>query len=121
LAGLSNALQIKGDVGKRIFCGDLNVLEPDHIPYYHYFKDWEYDFYRNFSKHQLKDAFRHLHPEAQEHSWFGHSGDGYRYDHCFISTNLLDSLQKCYYLHEPRETRLSDHSAMILELNFEQN
>lgn len=121
LDGLSDALQKSGSSAHRIFCGDLNILEPNHVPFYDYFQDWEYDFYRNLSKHQLQDAFRYLYPEAEEHSWFGRSGGGYRYDHCFVSDNLKSAVQECYYLHEPREMKLSDHSAMILELNFERS
>lgn len=121
LDGLSNALEKSGFSTSRIFCGDLNVLEPNHIPYYDYFKNWEYDFYRNLEKYQLRDAFRDIHPDAEEHSWFGRSGAGYRYDHCFVSDDLKNTVQECYYLHEPREIKLSDHSAMILELNFERS
>lgn len=121
LDDLSDALKKSGSSSRRIFCGDLNILEPDHVPYYDYFKDWEYNFYRNLTKYQLKDAFRDLHPDAEEHSWFGRTGAGYRYDHCFVSDDIRSDIQQCYYLHEPRETKLSDHSAMILELNFERS
>lgn len=121
LDSLSDALMKSGSPGQRIFCGDLNVLEPNHIPHYNYFKDWEYDFYGGLAKHRLRDAFRDLHPEAEEHSWFGRTGKGYRYDHCFVSDDLKNAVQECYYLHEPRETKLSDHSAMILKLNFERS
>jgi len=118
LESLSNALKIAPRCSMRIFCGDLNILEPNHIPHYPFFEEWEYDFYRNLEKYQLKDAFRHLHPSMQEYSWVGHTGDGYRYDHCFVSENLLPLVKKCYYLHEPRKVKLSDHSAIICELNF---
>ncbi|MFH1392719.1 MAG: endonuclease/exonuclease/phosphatase family protein [bacterium] len=116
LEGLSNALDKSGSPTRRIFCGDLNVLEPNHIPYYDYFKNWEYDFYRDLAKHQLIDVFRDLHPDTEEHSWFGRSGAGYRYDHSFVSDDLKSAVKECYYLHEPRETKLSDHSAMVLKL-----
>lgn len=119
LDGLSSAFKKSASSAQRIFCGDLNVLEPNHVPYYNYFKDWEYGFYRDLAKYQFKDAFRDLHSDAEEHSWFGRSGNGYRYDHCFVSNDLNNTVQECYYLHEPRETKLSDHSAMILELNLE--
>ena len=118
LKSLSNALETAPRPSRRIFCGDLNVLEPNHVPHYPFFEEWEYDFYCNLAKYQLKDAFRHLHPSIQEYSWVGRTGDGYRYDHCFISENLLPLVKKCYYLHEPREVKLSDHSALIYELNF---
>src|SRR6266849_581524 len=101
---------------RRIFCGDLNILEPNHVPHYPFFEDWEYDFYRVLDKYQLNDAFRHLNPNCQEYSWVGRTEDGYRYDHCFVSTDLLSSVRACYYLHQPRIERLSDHSAIIMEL-----
>lgn len=120
LESLTNALQTAPQVSMRLFCGDLNVLEPNHIPHYPFFEEWEYDFYRNITgKYQLKDAFRHLHPSIQEYSWVGRTGDGYRYDHCFVSENFLPLLKKCYYLNEPREIKLSDHSALITELDLQ--
>jgi exodeoxyribonuclease-3 len=120
LKSLTSALETTPRFSKRIFCGDLNVLEPSHIPHYPIFEEWEYDFYRNLTKYQLKDAFRHLYPSIQEYSWVGRTGDGYRYDHCFVSENLLSSVKKCYYLHGPREKeiKLSDHSALITELDL---
>ena len=118
LKSLINALETAPPPSRRIFCGDLNVLEPNHVPHYPFFEEWEYDFYRSLAKYQLKDTFRCLPPLIQEYSWVGRTGDGYRYDHCFVSENLLPLVKKCYYLHEPREVKLSDHSALIYELNF---
>lgn len=113
------AFQRDNSANKRIFCGDFNIVEPNHIPFYKYFHDWEYNFYRDLSeKYQMRDIFRLLHPDTQEHSWFGHSGNGYRYDHCFVSNNIISSVKECYYLHEPRENNLSDHSALIVELEL---
>ena len=118
LQGLANALEKTRMSNKRIFCGDFNVLEPNHIPHYPFFQKWEYNFYQNLMNYRLEDAFRYLNPNTKEYSWVGRTGDGYRYDHCFISHDLLPLIKKCYYLHEPREIRLSDHSALILELNL---
>lgn len=118
LSSLVNALEAASNPAMRIFCGDLNILEPNHIPRYSFFEEWEYDFYRNLVKYQLRDAFRHLYPSIQEYSWVGRTGDGYRYDHCFVLENLLPLLTECRYLHEPREIKLSDHSAIITELNL---
>jgi len=102
----------------RIFLGDLNILEPSHIPHYSFFEQWEYDFYDNLIDNGLKDAFRHTNPDSQEYSWVGRTGDGYRYDHCFVSDNLLSKIRECYYLHEPRDIKLSDHSAIITKINL---
>ena len=110
---LGRALSTAPASEKRIFCGDLNILEPDHRPSYPFFERWEYAFYQGLADAALIDAFRLLHPDRQEYSWVGRAGDGYRYDHCFISPALAPSLQQASYLHEPREQRLSDHSALI--------
>jgi exodeoxyribonuclease III len=69
-----------------------------------------------FEKSGMSDAFRHLHHKKEEYSWFSHQGNGYRYDHTYVSENLLTLVKKCEYLHAWRENGLSDHSPMVLEL-----
>jgi exonuclease III len=68
---------------------------------------------------QLVDAFRYLHGyEREEFSWFlkrGALGTGRRFDHIFCSPDLRST--RCEYLHEFRESGLSDHAP--LELDFE--
>lgn len=98
-----------------VLCGDLNILEPDHVPRYPDYQDWEYAFYSKLQDSGLKDAFRQLHPDAREYSWVGRSNDGYRFDHSFVSPDLLPKLKDCRYLHETRELGLSDHSALVTE------
>jgi exodeoxyribonuclease III len=116
LSELSTALGGAGltDAGvETVLLGDLNVIEPDHEPSYTTFRWFEYDFYRGLTdRHGLVDAFRHVDPEAVEHSWIGRTGDGYRYDHAHCSKELAADLLECEYVHEPRTTRLSDHSAL---------
>lgn len=100
-----------------LLLGDLNILEPDHRPSYPFFAPFEYDFYRALGgPHRLTDVFRHLHPDAAEHSWAGRAGDGYRYDHAFCSQSLSGYITDCDYLHQPRADRLSDHSALTMRL-----
>lgn len=62
------------------------------------------------------DAFRHIHGDAREYSWYSHQGNGYRYDHTLVDKDLLPITKNCYYQHKYREQKLSDHSPMILEL-----
>ena len=103
-----------------MFLGDLNVLEPDHRPHYPFFVPFEYDFYRALiAEHGFTDAFRQLHPAAAEYSWVGRTGDGYRYDHAFCSAILTPAIRSCQYLHEPRTSRLSDHSALTVGLTVQ--
>ncbi len=101
-----------------IICGDLNILERSHIPHYNNFLKWEYDFYDRFKHFGYADAFRILHPTANEYSWVGRTNDGYRYDHCFISNELVPHLIDCSYVHETRQIQITDHSAMILALEL---
>jgi exonuclease III len=71
---------------------------------------------RFFANAGLADAYRVLHPDAVEHSWFGRSGLGYRFDHAFITTQHAGLIRSCRYLQKPRELALTDHAAMTLSL-----
>lgn len=65
----------------------------------------------------MKDAFRYIHGEKKEYSWYSHQKNGYRYDHTYTDESLFPWIQDCHYLHEYREEGLSDHSPMLLLLN----
>lgn len=62
------------------------------------------------------DTFRLIHNDAKEYSWYSHQGNGYRYDHTYISEQLSEMVTKCEYLHNWRESKLSDHSPMLLQI-----
>ena len=114
LAACDAALASATAAMSAIVAGDLNILEPGHQPRYPFFAPFEYDFYQALAgTHGLTDAFRHLHPDDAEYSWVGRTGDGYRYDHAFCSRPLCDLITDCRYLHQPRQDKLSDHSALI--------
>lgn len=112
LPRLADLLTVDGPI---VIAGDLNVVEPDHQPHYGVFGRWEYDFYDAFGRYGYGDAFRYLHPDLADYSWFGRAGNGYRFDHIFCSRP--DAVRDCRYLHEPRITGLSDHSAMIATIS----
>jgi exodeoxyribonuclease-3 len=64
------------------------------------------------------DLWRDRNPEHREYTWFSSRGkNGFRLDHAFGSSRLSASLTNCYYDHEPRLIGLSDHSAMVVELD----
>jgi exodeoxyribonuclease-3 len=102
--------------GPVIAAGDLNVVEPGHVPHHTVYGDWEYDFYRSFADAGLTDAFRALHPTAAEHSWHGRSGQGYRFDHAFVTAPRGARIRRCGYDHEPVDQGLTDHAALTLVL-----
>lgn len=102
-----------------IICGDFNILDRNHFPHYSFFRDWEYQFYDNLTQYGYVDAFKHCYPKVNEYSWVGKTNDGYRYDYCFVSTSLTNSITKCEYLHETRICRLSDHSALSIEISID--
>lgn len=104
--------EIFGATDTIIVAGDLNVIEPGHWPAHAVFGHWEYAFYRAFEDAGYTDAYRHVHPSGREHSWYGRSGAGYRFDHIFTSDPKV--VIDCRYDHQPRLERLSDHSAMML-------
>ena len=71
---------------------------------------------RFFSKRKLNDAFRLLNPTINDHSWFGRSGNGYRFDHFFVSGDIKPKILSCNYIHQPRINKLSDHSIMLMKI-----
>ncbi len=101
-----------------VVIGDLNVLEPVHRPHYGMFLDWEYRLYDELVVRGFVDAYRLRHPNEMEYSWVDYENRGYRFDHVFVSQALVGSVRRCEYDHSPRETDLSDHSALVLELEW---
>lgn len=77
---------------------------------------WYSEYLKRLEDRGYFDAFRKCHGDAREYSWFSHGGNGYRYDHCYMSECLSAVLRECRYLHEWREDGLSDHSPMLVSL-----
>ena len=102
-----------------IICGDFNIVDRNHIPHYSTFKDWEYKFYEELIELGFVDTYRHCNPETNEHSWVGRTGDGYRYDYCFVSKDMLSKIVDCHFVHETRIDKLTDHSALKIEIAIE--
>lgn len=104
--------------GPVIVAGDLNVVEPGHVPHYPVFGRWEYDFYSSFADADLEDAYRARHPHGIDHSWLGRGGNGYRLDHAFITRRHAALIRSCAYLHEPRLQGLTDHAALAMTVTM---
>jgi exodeoxyribonuclease III len=113
---LPNLRESFADADSIVIAGDLNVVEPGHRPAHAVFGRWEYSFYRAFQDAGFIDAYRHVRPNEHQYSWYGRSGAGYRFDHIFVSDP--DLIADCYYDHSPRDSGLSDHSAMMLRASL---
>ncbi|CAL9587192.1 hypothetical protein SUDANB106_05166 [Streptomyces sp. enrichment culture] len=101
-----------------IVAGDLNVVERGHQPPHKVFGVWEYTFYDSFQSVGLTDAFRHLYPDKITHSWYGRSGNGFRFDHIFVSTAHVAQVLACDYHQEARAAGLTDHAVMTVHLRL---
>lgn len=80
------------------------------------------DLYRELEQ-QWTEAWAYLHPDQYEFSWYPFRRDpgfrsyaGWRIDKAFLSPNLLPMLKAAEYDHVFRQDRLSDHSALVVDL-----
>jgi exonuclease III len=64
----------------------------------------------------FRDEWRRLFPERREFSWFSHRGNGFRIDHAFFSDRLARRAGAIRYSHIERESGLSDHSPVVIDL-----
>lgn len=117
---LEQTLHHIAEFGNRptIICGDLNIVDRTHMPHYSAFKEWEYKFYDDLIDMGFVDVFRYCYPQKNEYSWVGRTGNGYRYDYCFVSGTLSDQIIDCKYIHQTRKDQLTDHSALMVELKI---
>ncbi|MFI4897750.1 MAG: endonuclease/exonuclease/phosphatase family protein [Phycisphaerales bacterium JB059] len=62
------------------------------------------------------DAYRLLHADGRDPSWISHTGSGFRLDHAYVSPPLCSRVRRAEYSHQERESGLSDHAPMLVEL-----
>ena len=71
------------------------------------------------TKSGLTDIWRAQHgASAREWTWRS-SKNGFRIDHAFANEAFRTAFKKinCFYLHEPRESHVTDHSALVVDLS----
>ncbi len=73
--------------------------------------------FQSLLRNSWTDSWRSRNTDAREYSWISSRGNGYRYDHCLANEKADALIERVEYLHNVREERLSDHSAMLIELN----
>ncbi len=111
--GLSAALR-----SRLVLVGDYNVVARHHSPQFPGFFPYEYAFHEQLEDLGLKAAHELGKPGPQPHSWIGRTGNGYLYDYVHVGKALQASVERCSYLHGPRERRLTDHAAVTVRLRL---
>ena len=82
----------------------------------------EYAFIAGMGERGWADAFRHLHGERREYTWYSHQNNGFRLDHVFLSRHLAPHLTACRHdwgtnpAEPDRREGLSDHAAVVVDL-----
>lgn len=63
----------------------------------------------------LIDSWRKRNSEGREFTWFSYAGNGFRVDNALCTQAFDSRIQSIVYLHDCRESGLTDHSAMLVE------
>lgn len=74
------------------------------------------DSFASLSQIGLVDSWRSRNPESREFSWYSNHGNGFRIDHVFSSKLIDNEISSINYLHETRLEKVSDHSALRVDL-----
>jgi exodeoxyribonuclease-3 len=64
------------------------------------------------------DAWRSLHPDGREYSWFSNRGNGFRLDHAFLSPSLALALHGAAFSQLERTSAITDHAALVIDLDL---
>ncbi len=102
----------------RLVLGDFNVVDRRDYPRYAFFQEWEYSFFDVLTSLGMADGFRLMNPASREYSWVDRTGSGYRYDHTFVDRAFTSAVSVCSYLQETRHLQLSDHAAMVMDVDI---
>ena len=64
------------------------------------------------------DAWRHLFPEGREYTWSSNKGGEFRLDYVWLSRASSAWLCRAWHDHKPRTSKITDHSALFVELQI---
>ena len=110
--------------GPALLIGDTNSGKADLDDVTGVFWKREHEWMEAIEARDWVDAFRHLHGEKREYSWYSHKHNGYRLDQAFLNPELMPALKAMSYAwgqdaNDPeRRDALSDHAAIILDLDL---
>lgn len=97
-----------------VFIGDFNTGKP-------YVDEMKNTFYGSQYMDTIEqkgyvDAWRLIHRDEREYTWYSNKGNGFRVDHAFVNSNKKTNIIACRYSHDERINMLSDHSLMEIEM-----
>lgn len=75
------------------------------------------DMFENLLNNDLRDAWRSRNPHTEEFSWYSNNGVGFRLDHLLASPSANERVGSIRYDHHPRTAKLTDHSALIADID----
>ncbi len=64
------------------------------------------------------DAWRSMHQDDRDYTWFSSMGNGFRLDYIWASPQLAQCIRGISHKHDGRLARYSDHSAVIADLSI---
>ncbi len=99
-----------------LFVGDFNTgIGPIDGPMKN---KGDVDRFMQIQTNGFSDAWREIHGELVEYTYiFPRTGKSYRVDHALASSKLSPRIASCRYSHTERESGISDHSVLLLEIN----
>ena len=65
------------------------------------------------------DAWRKLHPDGREYTWYSNRGNGFRLDYAWLSPSLQPALRAAAHLHNTRTDGVTDHAGLMISLDME--
>lgn len=83
----------------------------------------EHDWMIAVERRRWTDAFRQLHGDRREFTWYSHRNNGFRLDHAFCSPELAPALTGASHrwgidpAQPQRRDALSDHAALLLDFD----
>ena len=101
-----------------VIAGDYNAVARRHEPRLPGFFPWEYALHDELEEIGLRAAHELRPRRHHPHSWIGRTGLRYLYDYVHVGGGLHHAVERCDYLHGPRERHLSDHAAVAVRVRI---
>jgi exodeoxyribonuclease-3 len=81
----------------------------------------EHDWIVDIEQSDWNDAFRFLHGDRREYTWYSHRNNGFRLDYAFCNPSLIPAIKQVQHIwglnptQPDRREGLSDHAALVID------